>query len=98
MMMYKQLSRPAKGQLRRADFDVAWFENLFQASDRLHTEICAGDLHTISSLPPALILGWLDDIIYTLQEARAELEGQSRPVTQATPVPANPGRRIESED
>ncbi|MCD4685157.1 MAG: hypothetical protein K8S97_04385 [Anaerolineae bacterium] len=58
----------------RADlFDVVWFETLFAAIDRLHDEASAKNSHAVSRMAPADMIGWLEDIIYTAQEAIVEL-------------------------
>ncbi len=54
-------------------FDAVWFETLFAAIDRLHDEACAKNSRAASRMAPADMIGWLEDIIYTAQEAIAEL-------------------------
>lgn len=60
----------------RALYDAAWFETVFRALDRLHDEICANGSGSVMPLSPADMVGWLEDIIYTAQEAIVELQVQ----------------------
>jgi hypothetical protein len=90
-------STRSQAQLLRADFNEAWFETVFQAVDRLHDEVSGEHrLRGASSLPAALMVGWLEDIIYTAQEALREIRAKT-PVTEADATPISAGYRSESE-
>jgi hypothetical protein len=58
-------------------YTEAWFERLFQAMDRLHDEASAGRLSSVSPVPAAEMIGWLEDIIYTAQETIMEIRDGS---------------------
>lgn len=62
-----------------SDYSTAGMEALFVCLDRLHDHVVDGQLHMVSSLSPAELQGWLEDLIYTARETIAEL--------QADPVP-----------
>jgi hypothetical protein len=82
MMMQPQL-RPID-LLLRAPYDAAWFEMVFLALDRLHDDVSAGRPDNVSPLGPAEMVGWLEEIIYTAQEAITEIRAKSEYVTEAT--------------
>lgn len=87
-MMYQQPQNPAQS-FRLADprtppYDEMWFEKVFSALDRLHDAISfdAGtraDLDTLSTVDPELMVGWLEDIVFTAQETIAEIRAK-RPI------------------
>lgn len=79
------MNKIPQAELRRADFNEMWFEAVFKAVDRLHDEVSAGHLRAVSPLHPALMVGWLEDIIYTAQEAIFEIRAQM-PVTDGDPI------------
>ncbi len=81
MMMQPQL-RPID-LLLRAPYDAAWFEMVFLALDRLHDAVSAGSPDNVSPLGPAEMVGWLEEIIYTAQEAITEIRAKSEYVTEA---------------
>lgn len=58
-------------------YSVAWFEALFNALDDLHTDVCTGRFEVCSPLALDDAAGWLDDIIYTAQEAVSELRARA---------------------
>ncbi|HMM29040.1 MAG TPA: hypothetical protein PKD46_12225 [Aggregatilineaceae bacterium] len=63
-------------QPRHPLYSVAWFEDLFDALDRLHDDVCglgSGALDDPSALDAEAMAGWLEDIVYTAQETIAEL-------------------------
>jgi hypothetical protein len=60
-------------QLVRASFDEAWFEMLFLALDRLHDAVSEPRTGNVSAVAPDDMVGWLEDIIYTAQEAIVEI-------------------------
>jgi hypothetical protein len=60
-------------QLARASFDEAWFETVFRALDGLHDAVSDQRANTVSPVAPAEMVGWLEDIIYTAQEAIVEI-------------------------
>jgi len=74
-------------------FDEVWFEQVFTALDRLHDAASAGC--STSSLPvtPELMVGWLEDIIYTAQETIREIRANV-PVH----ILRDPSRQGESEE
>ncbi|MBN1678842.1 MAG: hypothetical protein JW966_01030 [Anaerolineae bacterium] len=53
--------------------DALWFETVFAALDQLHNDVCTEPLNTVSTLAPADMIGWLEDIIYTAQETVNEI-------------------------
>jgi hypothetical protein len=82
-MMMPQPQFCSTDMLLRAPYDAAWFEMVFQAIDRLHDAVSAGGPATVSILAPAEMVGWLEDILYTAQEALAEIRAKSEYVTGA---------------
>ncbi len=55
----------------------AHLESMLQTLDRLHDAAAARDLKTTCSADHAVVVGWLEDIIYTAQETIGELQRQS---------------------
>jgi hypothetical protein len=68
---------PLRSALNGGTYDEAWFETVFVALDRLHDALSAGHLGTVSRVAPEDMVGWLEDIIYTAQEAIVEIQAQS---------------------
>lgn len=63
-------------QIDRAHlYDEVWFETMFQGFDRLHDDVSLGRLSTVSPMDPAELVGWLQDIVYTIQETISEIRG-----------------------
>ena len=60
-------------QLAQASYDEAWFETLFLALDKLHDAVSEQRTSEVSPVAPTDMVGWLEDIIYTAQEAIVEL-------------------------
>lgn len=60
-------------QVARTSFDEVWFETVFLALDRLHDAVSEQSPANISTIAPAEMVGWLEDIIYTAQEAIVEI-------------------------
>lgn len=58
-------------------FDDEWFEAVFLAVDRLHDALSAGQPNTVSPVAPMDMVGWLQDIIYTAQEAIVEIRAKT---------------------
>lgn len=54
-------------------YDEAWFEIVFAALDRLHDAVSAQRPAKVSPVAPGDMVGWLEDIIYTAQEAIVEI-------------------------
>jgi hypothetical protein len=81
-MMTQPQVRPTDLRLR-APYDAAWFEMVFMALDRLHDDVSAGTPGDVSPLGPAAMVGWLEEIIYTAQEAITEIRAQCEYVTEA---------------
>lgn len=81
-MMTQPQVRPTELRLR-APYDAAWFEMMFLALDRLHDDVSAGRPDNVSSLGPAEMVGWLEEIIYTAQEAITEIRAKCEYVTGA---------------
>jgi len=77
--------------LLRAPYDEAWFEMVFQALDHLHNAVSLDSPDNGSPLAPAEMVGWLDEIIYTAQEAVREIRAKCEYVTEA----ANGGQESE---
>jgi hypothetical protein len=69
--------------LSRMPYDAAWFEMMFLALDRLHDAVSAGRPDNVSPLAPAEMVGWLEEIIYTAQEAIIEIQAKCEVVTGA---------------
>jgi hypothetical protein len=60
-------------QLARTSYDEAWFETLFLALDKLHDVVSEQRVSQVSPVAPTDMVGWLEDIIYTAQEAIVEI-------------------------
>ena len=65
-------------------YDAVWFEALFAAMDRLHDQVSDPGAAPVLPLEPADMVGWLEDIIYTAQEAIVEIRDRF-PETGVTP-------------
>jgi len=52
-------------------------EALLLRLDRLHDYAAAGQLDCVTSLSPAELHGWLEDIVYTARETLRELRALS---------------------
>jgi hypothetical protein len=85
-MMTQPQVRPTEFRLH-APYDAAWFEMVFLALDRLHDDVSTGRLDNVSPLGPAEMVGWLEEIIYTAQEAITEIRAKCEYVTGATDGP-----------
>ena len=70
-MMQQQLS--PQTQHARTAYDEAWFEQMFLALDTLHDAVSAQRPCKVSPVAPTDMVGWLEDIIYTAQEAIVEI-------------------------
>jgi hypothetical protein len=81
-MMYQPQFTPTD-MLLRAPCDEAWFERVFQALDHLHDVVSTGRPDSVSTLAPAEMVGWLEDIIYTAQETVSEIRAKCEYVTEA---------------
>jgi hypothetical protein len=81
-MMTQPQIRPADLRLR-TPYDAAWFEMVFLALDCLHDDVSAVRPGSVSPLGPAEMVGWLEEIIYTAQEAITEIRAKSEYVTEA---------------
>lgn len=57
-------------------YDAVWFEALFLAMDRLHDDCSTGLVADLSPMTPQALVGWLEDIIYTAQEAVREIKAE----------------------
>lgn len=73
---------------RASYYDEAWFETIFVALDRLHDAASQECLTSVSPVAPADMVGWLEDIIYTAQEAIVEIRDNEpdKTVTKAGPT------------
>jgi hypothetical protein len=58
-------------------------EALLETVDRLHSAAAQGDLQSATELSPELVAGWLEDIMFTAQEAINEIH---RSASQADAV------------
>ena len=77
-MMYKQflpLALPVGPSDKQ--FDDEWFEAMFVALDRLHDAVSTCQPDAVSPIAPMEIVGWLQDIIYTAQEAIVEIQAKT---------------------
>jgi hypothetical protein len=81
-MMTQPQIRPTD-MLLHAPYDAAWFEMVFLALDCLHDDVSAARPGSVSPLGPAGMVGWLEEIIYTAQEAITEIRAKSEYVTEA---------------
>ncbi len=57
-------------------YNEAWFETLFQTVDRLHDAASEG--HLVAPVPQDVMVGWLEDIIYTAKETILELQANNK--------------------
>ncbi|GAB4554771.1 MAG: hypothetical protein OHK0023_25300 [Anaerolineae bacterium] len=53
------------------------FASLFKTVDRLHDVVSEGKLEQVTNLTPEEVIGWLQDIAYTINETIRELQTQS---------------------
>jgi len=74
---YQPYEWPLQSALTRGIYDEAWFETVFMALDRLHDAVSAGCPGAVSRVAPEDMVGWLEDIIYTAQEAIVEIRAQA---------------------
>lgn len=78
--MYKQLTPQALPLVvASADkrYNDEWFEAVFIALDHLHDAVSTCPSETISPVAPVDMVGWLQDIIYTAQEAIVEIQART---------------------
>lgn len=54
-------------------YGEAWFEAMFLALDELHDAVSDRRPGSVLLVNPAEMMGWLQDIIYTAQEALVEI-------------------------
>lgn len=59
-------------------YNETWFETLFQSIDHLHDAASTGNLPDVSPVPQEVMVGWLEDIIYTARETILELQTNKR--------------------
>ncbi len=59
------------------EYGEAGFAHLFAKLDRLHDLASEGHLSEATSLRPAEVIGWLQDIIFTAQETVREVESHA---------------------
>ncbi|MCE7947781.1 MAG: hypothetical protein DYG88_10175 [Chloroflexi bacterium CFX4] len=50
------------------------FASLFKTVDRLHDVVSEGKLEQVTNLSPEEVIGWLQDIAYTINETIRELQ------------------------
>jgi hypothetical protein len=62
-----------RDRLRR-DYGAEGFEELFVRLDLLHDYAAAGRLGDVTSLSPAEVRGWLQELIFTARETLRELD------------------------
>lgn len=55
-------------------YTEANFEALLQIMDRLHDAAAVGDLKRVSPLDAREVMGWLDDLVFTMEETIRELQ------------------------
>ncbi len=55
------------------------FASLFKTVDRLHDVVSEGKLEQVTNLSPEEVIGWLQDIAYTLNETIRELQSSEEP-------------------
>ena len=53
--------------------------SLFRTVDRLHDVVSEGKLAQVTNLPPEEVIGWLQDIAYTVSETIRELQATTPP-------------------
>jgi len=74
--MYKQLL-PVVVASADKRYDDEWFEAVFTALDHLHDAVSVSLPGALSPVAPADMVGWLQDIVYTAQEAIAEIQART---------------------
>lgn len=57
-------------------FSESRFAALFKTVDRLHDIVCEGKLAQVTDLSPEEVIGWLQDIAYTITETIRELQAE----------------------
>jgi hypothetical protein len=62
-----------RDRLRR-DYGAEGFEELFVRLDLLHDYAAAGRIGDVTTLSPAELRGWLQELIFTARETLRELE------------------------
>lgn len=90
-MMYKQLlpqALPLVMAPTDARYDDEWFEAVFMALDHLHDAVSLNTPDTLTPSTPVDMVGWLQDIVYTAQEAIAEIQAR---------IPETSGRKARNE-
>lgn len=55
------------------------FASLFKTVDRLHDVVSEGKLEQVTNLSPEEVIGWLQDIAYTINETIRELQPSEEP-------------------
>jgi hypothetical protein len=70
---FKATQERCQMMIKLHPFDETWFETLFLALDSLHDAVSEQRVSKVSSVAPADMVGWLEDIIYTAQEAIVEI-------------------------
>ncbi len=70
-------------ELLNTQHTEAHFEALLQILDRLHDGAAANNLEAITPLTPQEVLGWLDDLAYTVEETMQEIKANLATKTEA---------------
>lgn len=50
------------------------FHSIFRSVDRLHDVVCEGKLEQVTNLSREEVIGWLQDIMYTVSETIREIQ------------------------
>lgn len=71
-------------------------EALLDTLDRLHEAASTGSLSEVSPMTPEQMVGWLEDIVFTAQEAITELcrEASLADTADSPPVSIHPPLRV----
>jgi hypothetical protein len=65
--------------LMAEQYTEAHFEALLQIIDRLHDAAAVNNLSAVCEVDARIVVGWLDDIIFTAEETIRELQATIRP-------------------
>ncbi len=79
------LSRRLDIRLYQTLFSEDRLAALFRTVDRLHDAVCEGKLAQVTDLSAKELIGWLEDIAYTLHETIRELQEEARDIDHEKP-------------
>ena len=58
-------------------YNTARLSDLLEALDELHSAASDGNLHAVTPMSNAEMIGWLYEVIYTAQETMHEIESKN---------------------